>query len=314
MIERFLPSYRLRQISRVAVAADPARAWATVRSLDTFDVPLMRPLAALRTMPERLLAWLRRSSRRPTAHLRIEDITAPGSGFVLLGEQPGREVVVGAVGQFWRPAIRWRFVAPAELAAFAEPGWGKVVWNLRVDPREGGGSWVSIEVRVTTTDAASWRRFRRYWWLIGRFSEAIRAQALALLRRELGAPRHRRPLEGDEVLPGANFQRTHGRVIEAPPSKIWPGIVQIAAGRARTWFDVVRVEPDHAMVLASPSRRMSWAFVLDPIGDSACELVTRVRAEDEPHLGLSLRRVALELAHSIMDRRQLDTVARRVTA
>ena len=113
-------------------------------------------------------------------------MVGPDKGFHLLAEEPGRELVVGSVGRFWKLRIPYASVTPADFPAFSTPGYGKLAWNLRVDPREGGGAWVSAELRVTTTDEAAWARFRRYWWLVGRFSHAIRRLILHQFQRELG--------------------------------------------------------------------------------------------------------------------------------
>jgi hypothetical protein len=239
LINEYMPEYSLREVERVGVAASPERAWAVVRALDLNRVSFIRWLFALRVLPERLAARLRGERAPSSPHARIEDIVAPGSGFVLLGEEPGRELVVGSIGRFWQTRIDFVAVAPADFTAFQEPGFGKLTWNLRVDPREGGGSWVSIELRVTATDAASWAHFRGYWRLVGRFSRAIRRGGLRLFRRELGRVRSEKrvPQPGDELLPRARLQRTHVRTLEAPPERVWPWLVQMGCQRAG-WYSI----------------------------------------------------------------------------
>ncbi|QAT85770.1 hypothetical protein EJ065_4213 [Corallococcus coralloides] len=185
LIHQFMPDCALREVDRVATTASPERAWAAVRAMDLHDVPFIRWLFALRLLPERILARLRGRPVRRSPHMRIDDIVAPGNGFLLLGEETGREQVVGAIGRFWRPSIDFVGVTPGDFTAFSEPGFGKLAWNVRVEPREAGGAWLGVELRVTATDAASWRRFRRYWWLIGRFSRIIRRSELRRLRRQL---------------------------------------------------------------------------------------------------------------------------------
>src|ERR1051325_6691983 len=87
LIQNFMPSYRLHQVDHVAVAADPARAFATVRSLDFYRIGFARRLFALRAAPERALARLRGQPAPSLASTaRIEQITAPGTGFHFLGE------------------------------------------------------------------------------------------------------------------------------------------------------------------------------------------------------------------------------------
>ncbi|MGE6759829.1 hypothetical protein ACQKGO_17565 [Corallococcus interemptor] len=185
LIHQFMPDCDLREVDGVATTASPERTWAAVRAMDLNDVPFIRWLFALRLLPERVLARLRGTSVRRPPRMRIEDIVAPGNGFLLLAEEPGRELVIGAIGRFWRPRIDFVGVTPGDFTSFSNPGFGKLTWNLRVDPRDGGGARLGVELRVTATDAASWKRFRRYWWLIGRFSRAIRRSELHRLRRQL---------------------------------------------------------------------------------------------------------------------------------
>lgn len=243
LIHEFMPDCSLREVDRVAVAATPEQAWAEVRAIDLSHIPFIRWLFALRLLPERIRERLRGRPPRRSHSMRIEDIVAPGNGFILLAEEPGRELVVGSIGRFWQPRIDFVEVTPERFTAFEEPDFCKLTWNLRVDPREGGGAWIGVELRVAATDAASWARFRRYWWLIGRFSRAIRRGELHRLRRELGPVRSEKQvaLPGDELLPKARLQRTHARTLDAPPSRVWPWLVQMGCQRGG-WYSLDRLD------------------------------------------------------------------------
>jgi hypothetical protein len=237
LIAEFMPRYSIHQIDRVPVAAEPALAYAVARRVDMQRIPFVRLLFQLRLVPDRVTAWLRREPYEADLSARIEDITRAGSGFELLGEEAGREVVVGSIGKFWQPSIEFAHVAPVEFVGFEQPGYGKLAWNIRVDPRSGGGSWVSVELRVGATDPESLVRFKRYWAVIGRFSHAIRHAVLRMLVDELGAapPDAARPLPGDELLARPRFAKTHATTIEAPVERVWPWLVQMGARRAG-WY------------------------------------------------------------------------------
>ncbi len=103
---------------------------------------------------------------------------------MMLEERPGEEVVVGSVGQFWHLNIPFAEANPEQFRAFEEPGWGKLAWAIIVEPLAGGSS-ISVELRITATDEASWRRFRRYYRLIGLWSRLIRRSVLKQLERRL---------------------------------------------------------------------------------------------------------------------------------
>jgi hypothetical protein len=56
---------------------------------------------------------------------------------------------------------------------------------------------------------------------------------------------------------------------------------------------------------------MTWAFVLEPIGDDATRLIVRVRGSFQPSLRMTLTLPILASAHEIMERTQLRNLAAR---
>ncbi|HVW29985.1 MAG TPA: hypothetical protein VHC69_31705 [Polyangiaceae bacterium] len=121
--------------------------------------------------------------------LRIDDIGSDGRpGFRVLAEEPGRELVVGAVGKLWHLNIPFADIRSKDaFRSFDQPGFAKVAWAVRVSPRGERGSHIEFEVRVRATDAESLRAFRRYFAIIGPASRFIRRHLLGLLGHELGA-------------------------------------------------------------------------------------------------------------------------------
>jgi hypothetical protein len=245
LIARFMPAPSLREIDRIAVAADPGRAYRFVRDADLQQLRFVRLLFALRTLPERMTRFLRGEPPAPGGS-RIDDITRAGSGFLLLAESPGKEVVIGSAGKFWLPNIEFAAVTPECFTGFDAAGYGKLAWCFRVDPRVAGGCWISVELRVGATDAEALARFRPYWRMIGRFSRAIRRGLLRRALVELGpVDPESRSIPGDEIVLRPRFQRTHATVIEAPPAEVWPWLVQMGCDRAGwysfDWLDNGRV-------------------------------------------------------------------------
>ena len=100
-------------------------------------------------------------------------------GWCMLAEIPDREIVVGAVTQPWMPNVVFRGIPPEEFRAFREPGYVKIVWNLRADPCQVSEthSVFRTETRVITTDDEARAKFRWYW---ARFSPGI-----TLIRRAM---------------------------------------------------------------------------------------------------------------------------------
>ncbi len=232
-LDRVVPTPALLEVDEIDLAIPPARAWELLRHGDLGGSPLIRALFAVRTLPERI-----GGRTKSEATLRIDDLKSSTThpGFQVLIDEPEREVVVGAIGKVWHLDIPFVHAIDADaFRAFSEPGFAKVAWAIRVSPRGERDSHVEIEVRVDATDQDSWTKFRRYFSIIGPASRFIRTSLLSSLARTYGTPESRedeRPLPGDELLPDAGGQITHGVTIAAAPEQIWPWLVQMGAGRA----------------------------------------------------------------------------------
>lgn len=233
MLEQFIPEPRLVEVDRVEIGASLADVDRAVRDTDLGRSPWIRALFALRTLPGRIAG-----TQTEDLRLRIADIGRGDTGFAVLDDQPGHSLTVGAIGRFWEPDIVFRSVPASEFAAFAEPGYGKVAWEIRLDPIAGRDTRLTFELRVDATDDAAWTELRRYYRRIAPFSRFIRRHALRMLRRKLGTiedAEESRALPGDALLPAGAAQSTHAVTIEAPPERIWPWLVQMGCRRAG-WY------------------------------------------------------------------------------
>ncbi|CAN5168163.1 hypothetical protein BH09MYX1_BH09MYX1_52120 [soil metagenome] len=233
-LDRLLPTPRILEVDHVDVALSPERAWELVRHGDLGQYSsLVRALFAVRTIPSRVTGH----DEGPVS-LRIDELasTADSPGFQVLLEHRGSEVVVGAIGKVWHLDIPFVHVASAdEFAAFSSPDFAKIGWAIRVLPLCEHEARIEIEVRVDTTDEPSWRKFRRYFRVIGPFSRFIRRSVLAGIAREEGtapAKENERVLAGDDLLVHASAQVTRMIDIRATPSTIWPWLVQMGGHRA----------------------------------------------------------------------------------
>lgn len=137
-------------------------------------------LAIVRTRALVLGSEPEREASRP---LGLVD-QAKAWGWGELAEDPGREIVFGAVTQPWAPAPVFRSLALGEFAKFQEPGFVKIVWMLRVDPIDRGNSVLSTETRVATAGPASYKKFQRYWSWASPGMSLIRWTSLRAARNE----------------------------------------------------------------------------------------------------------------------------------
>lgn len=181
LIDRFLPEYDEIEHHETAVDAPPERTYEAVKEIDLARSPVVLALLAARGIPH-----LFTGAVKPKLRLRLDDILA--SGFVVLAEEPGRELVLGIVGKFWRPSSGVRRIEPEEFTGFDEPGYSKGAWNFVVTDRPGGASTLVTETRVASTDADARRNFGWYWRLVGPFSALIRRIVLGQIKREAERP------------------------------------------------------------------------------------------------------------------------------
>lgn len=183
LLDTCLPSYDVVLTEHLVVEAAPEVVFAAAKDFDFFttDAPLVTALMTLRSVPGRLRG--RPSAAPPTLMLATDAGVLPG--WVNLGELPGREVVFGAVGTFWKADIEWLDVPADKFATFAEPGWGKIACHLMVRPDGPDRSILSYECRTATTDLTSRARMSRYWWLIRPFVAYILRAVLRTIRRNV---------------------------------------------------------------------------------------------------------------------------------
>jgi len=175
LIDEFMPAFDVAERHGIVIRAPAERAYAAIRSVDLTRSFVIRSLFALRGFPA--LYAGRGAGRRG---LTLDDFLR--SGFVVLAEESGVEIVLGVIGRFWRPTGGLVRFAPDEFIGFRRPGYAKAVWNFRVQPAGKGRVQVVTQTRIQATDEKSLKSFKRYWRVIGPFSRLIRREMLRLVR------------------------------------------------------------------------------------------------------------------------------------
>jgi hypothetical protein len=159
---------------KIEIPAPAADALAAVGALRLEELPAVALLLSLRRLPFR---------REMT--IRQLFTTSP---FVLLAEEPGRELVFGvAFPSGWRR----RGDVPrsaAELRAALARGRAGAIGNFRAEPVS-GGSRLWTETWVSTPALAASLGFTAYWLAIAPFSAWIRRMLLRGAARRCGACR-----------------------------------------------------------------------------------------------------------------------------
>ena len=152
--------------------------WAA-RDVPVGEIRSLRPLWAMRALPATLLGS---RSIQVDRDRSLWD-TALAAGFQVLIESPDG-AALGHVGQHWRPlgGERPDFDGLDGFAAFARPGFCRVVVTIEARPHE-DGVILATETRVAATDEEARRRFGRYWLVVRPFSGLIRRGWLQAARR-----------------------------------------------------------------------------------------------------------------------------------
>jgi hypothetical protein len=175
-LEEFAPLYQFNEVHRVRIRAPRDTIYRSIKEVTAAEVTLFRALTWIR----RLGRAGRESILNPPSHEPLLEV-ATRTGFLLLADDPERELVVGTVviapGGVKRPAT------PEQFKELAVPGVAKAVMNFRIEDAGGDTCLVSTETRVHATDTSAQRRFSRYWTLIRPGSGFIRRMWLRAIRR-----------------------------------------------------------------------------------------------------------------------------------
>lgn len=177
LLDQFIPTYDVVERHHVRIEAPADIALAAAREQDLLRLPLVRMIFKARE-----LALRATPDDRPQPRGLLASMAALGWG--VLSDVPGREVVVGAVTRPWEANVTFRALPPDDFAAFAEPGFVKIVWTLRADPIDGETSIFRTETRAVATDATARARFRRYWAFASPGIGLIRWLSLQPLKRD----------------------------------------------------------------------------------------------------------------------------------
>lgn len=169
LIDEFLLRWDVRERHQVDVKASVGEIYPIVRRMDWRGARLTNFLFKLRGIPA-------------SADGSLESFLK--TGFVILGETPGEELLLGLTGKFWQPKGDLVRIARPDFVKFDEPGYAKAVWNFSLEEIQTGAVRLKTETRVCCTDAASRRRFRFYWFFIGAFSGLIRREILYAIKKK----------------------------------------------------------------------------------------------------------------------------------
>jgi hypothetical protein len=177
-LDEFVPVCQFSEFHSIRVAAPRERVYQAIKAVTADEITLFRTLT-----------WIRRFGRpRPESILNAPEQlplleVATRTGFLLLAEEPGREIVLGTgvvAPRGFRPK---HDPTPQDFKELHAPGFALAAMNFRVEDAGPGECLVTTETRVYATDAPARRRFVRYWRVIYPGSALIRRMWLRAVKR-----------------------------------------------------------------------------------------------------------------------------------
>ena len=183
LIDDFISLPDFSETHSIEIAAPREVVYAALWKADLGGSLIIKSLLGLRSLPQLVLrpANSKRKARQITLATIID------SGFGKLAEEPGREIVLGVAGPFWRPTgnllpfreENFRGPVPAGLAC--------AVWNFAVQDIGTDRTILITETRIVCGDPSSRRKFRAYWLFVRPFSGLIRRLMLNSVERACAA-------------------------------------------------------------------------------------------------------------------------------
>jgi hypothetical protein len=178
LIDSFAPNPDAVETHHLGINASPEVVYRALWTADLGSSPVIKFLLALRSLPGIIMQPHKSLPHGP----RITLQTFIDAGFGVLAEEPGKEIVLGVSGRFWRPTGNLSPFNRADFDAPVPAGFARAIWNFRVEGAR-DQTTLSTETRVTCGDRRSRRKFRAYWFFVRPFSGLIRRIMLRAVRQ-----------------------------------------------------------------------------------------------------------------------------------
>ncbi len=138
-IDGFLPIHDVSACYKIRINTPPSVVYQCLLRSDFNKLWVVRLLMTIRTGKR-----LPRNRAPGDLAQRLQ-----GTGFVILDEVPGEELVIGVAGKFWRPdGGRCMGLTADDFAGFSRPGYAKVAWNFKLRAESPERTVLSTETRV----------------------------------------------------------------------------------------------------------------------------------------------------------------------
>ena len=178
ILDDFVPAYQFAEFHTIRIKAPRERVYQAIRDVPANEITLFRTLT-----------WIRRFGRRgPEGILNTPEKmplldVATHTSFMLLAEEPDREIVLGTLVAAPKGTRLKKDPTPDDFKALHAPGFALGAINFRVEDTANGETLLTTETRIYATDASARRNFAAYWRVIYPGSALIRVMWLRAIRR-----------------------------------------------------------------------------------------------------------------------------------
>lgn len=148
----------------VVISARPDDTYPWLKRFDFAQMcePVGRAIEDMRAVPRSIAEVAHRARRLPaTERFRLDD--AVRSGFVLLSEDRGGHIVLGAVGKLWQPRVELLPLDREEFLTFNQAKYVKAVFGFVLKRYGEDRTALKHESRFLATDDSARAHFRRFW-------------------------------------------------------------------------------------------------------------------------------------------------------
>jgi hypothetical protein len=172
-LDEFAPVYQFSELHAVDIAASKERVDAAIRAVRPEEIRFFKTLTWIRTLGK---------SMAPEGRPILASFTA--GAFVVLADDPGREIVIGRGGN----AMGGKLWAAEEFRAFHPAPLVKIVMNFRIQEVDTTHCLLTTETRVYAAGTHVRRGFATYWRMIYPGSSLIRREWLRAIKLRAEAP------------------------------------------------------------------------------------------------------------------------------
>ena len=170
-LDYYLPHYDFFSRHRILINSTPDIIFNAIQNLNFNQSQIIRCLLTVR----KAYAVLGFDKSSWSVEKSVFNKKIIESGFTVLDYLPGREIVLGFAGQFWKPSGGFiNFSNQEEYLAYTATNACKGAWNFYLSETGQGTLELSTETRVFCPEKAVKQKFGLYWLFIKPFSGLIR--------------------------------------------------------------------------------------------------------------------------------------------